>query len=78
MPSDTDNTDETKLTLVELQAEYERSQWALAWALRSLGGKLWITSADINEDLTSNRKFRTYYEVKPNGDTLIEIKEYCE
>ena len=70
-----DNTDTTKLTYDELQAEYERSQWALAWALKKLGGAMFISNDDIAKDV--GKQYRTYYQQLASG-TFIKIEEYHE
>lgn len=54
----------------ELEAEYEQSQWALAWALQKLGGKMSILDCDVRY----GNKCRIWYKVE-NGYTDIELRE---
>lgn len=70
-----DNIDETKLSLDELQAEYERSQWALAWALKKLGGHMLITHHEQIAD--GNNQYRAYYTTGRQG-YFIELREHHE
>ena len=70
-----DNLDVLGLTYEQLQDEYQRSQWALAWALKSLGGILIISQKLIAAD--EGKKFRTYYGMSGTNH-IIEIKEYHE
>lgn len=66
------NRDVTLLSREELEANYEQSQWALAWALKQLGG--FILVHDI--DMISGENYRIWYrrdELK--RATHIELRE---
>ena len=69
-----DNTNVTALTFQQLLDEYERSQWALAWALKALGGKLEIMQGTIADD--EGKRFRVYYSQDITFTHTIELKEY--
>ena len=69
-----DNTNVTALTFQQLLDEYERSQWALAWALKALGGKLEIMQGSIADD--EGKHFRIYYSQDITFTHTIELKEY--
>lgn len=72
------NTNINELTLGELRGEYERSQWALAFALERLGGVLVIPFDAVESNKAASLK-RVWYGVDAERqEYTIELRDHSE